>query len=139
MFTAALPHFSKMNPDLVDLVAAFVNDRRIRDYLGFSVDSCIALRVPPCHLRVDAPLRERLEILCAARLSKKPLVVFDAESKVAVSIKFWWRFGRLTFKISRQATLFCLQRTYYTYIYTGEHNMVFHDSYAEWPPCTYVK
>jgi hypothetical protein len=39
-----------MNPDLVDLVAAFVNDREIRERLGYNVDTCIKRRIVPPRL-----------------------------------------------------------------------------------------
>lgn len=39
-----------MNADLLDLVAAFVNDRGVRERLGYDVDTCIKRRVKPIPL-----------------------------------------------------------------------------------------
>lgn len=39
-----------MNADLLDLVAAFVNDRGVRERLGYDVDTCIKRRILPLPL-----------------------------------------------------------------------------------------
>lgn len=39
-----------MHPDLLHHVVCFVNNRGLRELLGYSRDRCITLRVPPCTL-----------------------------------------------------------------------------------------
>lgn len=80
--------------------------------------------------------------MCRVRLSTHPLVVVDTAANVALSIKFWWRFARLTVKIRTHIRLrddctvesspHTRQRTYFTYLLTGEHSMVVHDVSHDW-------
>jgi hypothetical protein len=39
-----------MNADLLDLVAAFVNDRETRERMGYDVDTCVRRRIKPIPL-----------------------------------------------------------------------------------------
>ena len=39
-----------MNADLLDLVVAFVNDRGVRERMGYDVDTCIKRRIKPIPL-----------------------------------------------------------------------------------------
>jgi hypothetical protein len=57
-----------MNPDLLDVVAAFVNDRGLRERLGYNVDTCIKRRIVPLPLPL-APFR-RLARVFALRLMR---------------------------------------------------------------------
>jgi hypothetical protein len=98
------------------VVAAFVNNRALRRALGFSPDRCLSLRIPPCRLVVDKAFQHRLAQLCEARLRKHPLVTTN--SGVSVSLKFWWRFERLTMKVCTPTNQ---ERYHYMYRFTGEY------------------
>ncbi len=39
-----------MNADLIDLVVAFVNDRELREQLGYNFDTCVKRRIVPIKL-----------------------------------------------------------------------------------------
>jgi hypothetical protein len=99
------------------VIAAFLNDRAIRCALGFPLDRCVSLRIPPCPLIVDTQFQDRLAELCLARHRKDPLVLMNTDSGVSVSLKFWWRFERLTMKVHTLAQ----ERYHYMYRFTGEY------------------
>ena len=42
-----------MHTDLLRGVVCFVNNRRLRELLGYSWHRCITLRVPPCTLKIN--------------------------------------------------------------------------------------
>jgi hypothetical protein len=97
------------------VIAAFLNDRAIRAALGFPFDRCLSLGIPPCRLIVDHGFRDRLGELFDARRRRTPLVRTDAQTGVSVSLKFWWRFQRLTMKVTTPTHQRC------HYMYTSEY------------------
>jgi hypothetical protein len=45
-----------MNPELLHQVVAFINDPRLREQLGYTVDKCVALRIPPAQVVIPSAL-----------------------------------------------------------------------------------
>lgn len=136
-----------MNRDLLFHVVAFVNSRDVRDVLGYGWERCMQLRLPPCRARLEPRVVNALKNIYIARINHKPIVVYKPDVGVVVSVKFWWRFQRLTLKVRTYVTLVenqrivsgekSVQRTYYTYyLHTGndiEHSEFVHDPHTdEW-------
>ncbi len=56
--TYSITHTLKktMNADLLHQVVSFINDRRVREQLGYTVDTCVALRIPPAQVVIPSAL-----------------------------------------------------------------------------------
>ena len=103
------------------VVVAFVNDRVLRAALGFPVDKCLKLRIPPCSVMVSDTFRRHLTTMYALRRLRGPTMTLDEVSGTSVSVKFWWRFERLTMKVLQTSTT--KTRYHYMYPFTGEYVM----------------
>lgn len=77
-----------MNADVLVHVVAMVNQRSTRAALGFSVDRCIQLKLPPCKLRPYHKFLEHLEFLMNLRVRFKPVCVYNVASKSKISVGF---------------------------------------------------
>lgn len=59
-----------MNRDVLSVVVSMVGIRRIRNALGYSVDTCIKERIPPCELSLDWSFGNRLCVFYSTRSNR---------------------------------------------------------------------
>ena len=70
-------------------VVPLINDRRVREAVGYDLERCIRLKILPCKLVADKTFTEHLENLCALRAYGKSIVnVYYADEKVRVVLRF---------------------------------------------------
>lgn len=77
-----------MNCDVLLHVIDMVNDRKLRAALGYNVDRCIQLRIPPCALRMKPHFIKHLEFLYLMRRYKKNVRVFDKVNRCEILVGF---------------------------------------------------
>lgn len=65
-----------------------LGSRHEREALGFTMDTCIALKVPPCRVNLTSSFEALLIYLGKLRARKKAVDVFDEQAEVIVSVGF---------------------------------------------------
>jgi hypothetical protein len=74
-------------PELVGQVVACLNSEE-RQALGFSVDACISLKIPPAPLLLDEAFLAKLVDLQQRRLTQHGVHVFKKDDSVLVTVNF---------------------------------------------------
>lgn len=83
-----------MNADLLDLVAAFVNDRQTRKHLGYDMDTCLKRRIVPLPLSL-APFRRlarvfSLRFMRTRRDGYLRISFYHLSSQLVISFSRMW-------------------------------------------------
>lgn len=70
-------------------VVPFINDRRVRDTLGYDLERCVRLKISPCKLVIDETFKDHLEHLCTLRAEGKSIKVHYPDDQVWVTVQFY--------------------------------------------------
>ncbi len=87
-------HFPKINVDLLDLVVAFVNDKGLRERVGYDMDTCTKRRIVPLPMPL-APFR-RLARVFALRFTRTRrdgylrVSFYNLSSQLVISFSRMW-------------------------------------------------
>ena len=70
-------------------VVPFINDRRVRDSLGYNLERCVQLKILPCKLVTDETFTDHLEHLYTLRADGKSVKVHYPDDQVWVTVQFY--------------------------------------------------
>lgn len=77
-----------MDANVLVHVASMLNDRLLRARVGFGLESCRLLALPPCTLRIKAHFEQHLKYLCLLRSRRKSVQVYDKAKRCKISVGF---------------------------------------------------
>ena len=76
-----------MHQDLLTHVVSFVNDRGLRDALGYPWQRCMALKIAPCTLQMEPHVNASLTDVYTKRSKNKETQIYYAQERVLVYLR----------------------------------------------------